>query len=947
MPNQLIISHVNICSIRHKVDHVKDALFTHAIDILCVTETWLESSIDNSIITCPGYSLFRRDRSGQRGGGVAIYVRNTLRASSVNLADDHSLEVLSIAVNLNTNSKGNHRHLTLPITCVYRPPSSPVSFWTAFTDYVDSLTDHLNSTNHCILGDLNTNTLRNTTTSLTHFRRFCSRFQVSNTISSPTRFGSNSCLDVILLHRSLTPANSSVVSTDGVSDHSLVLAAVNVVHPVDRSQKVYVRSRRPAVANIDFDQFSTDVVYALTAAGSDTANLNLHELMDTWTNCITSTLDTHCPVVARYVNPTRPPPKPWVTPELIGLFRKQKHLHRAALKHPDRDLVRQEFRTTRRQAVLLNKRLRTRFYQSKFLAASSNPRLHWELLNRLNGRKAVREPLPNAMEVSDVLAQAVNDRTRAPLRRPHGPAIDNSLSTFKDVSTAMVERLLKQLQRHKACGSDGIPPLVLKSCAKSLAPTLSGLLQESFVDGIVPECLKHASVTPLFKGGDRQNPRQYRPISLLPVVAKLAEKLVLQELSPFLTTHSILPDQQFAYRSSHSCEDALSYVIDTWQSSLDRGEYVGVLFVDLSKAFDSVEHQQLVIDLFDCGIHGKVLEWFMSYLSNRSQQLVSGDSHFPRVTCSKGVPQGSVLGPILFSLYVRQLPTIPQHSSVIQYADDVNMYASAASPKAVIDRLAHDLSRLMEFFRARSLTVNPKKTQFLLLHRSHWKLPLTNISVACGGEVIPRSSKATYLGVVIDDTLSFRPHLAALEDKVNKKLGAFRLNRSSFPVPTRRTFYIGIIQSTLEYATNAYLHCLSAADFHHFTVLFKRSLRTVFGLSPLTHTADILRNFRLQSILDRCTLKLCLLVYRCTHGMASQLLCDMFCFTVDLPGGRGVMQTRSQVNNIVSIPVARSSIGQHRLSVVAARRWNLLPNEIRLSTSFHAFHQLCLAHYFT
>ena len=279
------------------------------------------------------------------------------------------------------------------------------------------------------------------------------------------------------------------------------------------------------------------------------------------------------------------------------------------------------------------------------MAMKGNPRGQWELLNRLSGRSKSREsPKADIGELSATFQEVVTDLHRPPVLEPcFGPPVSSALINFTPVMQHEVENMVKSLNTAKASGSDGVPPYFLKHCSASLAPTLTLIINESLATGIVPDIFNVANFCPLFKNGDPYNARNYRPISLLPTISKLLEKVGHRQLVKHLQLSSNapgLPAEQFAYRSNHSCKDALALVINNWQLMLDESGVCGVVFADMSKAFDRVQHSTLIQDLHEVGVSGILLKWFCSYLSSRFQRVTTAQN----VRCSREGTAGICLG---------------------------------------------------------------------------------------------------------------------------------------------------------------------------------------------------------------------------------------------------------------------------------------------------------------
>ena len=279
--------------------------------------------------------------------------------------------------------------------------------------------------------------------------------------------------------------------------------------------------------------------------------------------------------------------------------------------------------------------------------------------------------------------------------------------------------MLQDINPWKSLGSDGIPPSILRTYHDSLAASVTTLINESLCTGDFPAPFKLAHVCPVLKKGDSTQVSNYRPISLLPVVSKVIELVVYKQLQAYIKTRpAILPTQQFAYREGHSCEDALSLCVNRWQRALDRGDNGAVAFLDLSKAFDRVQHDILLVELFNCGLGHTVLKWFRSYLAGRKQQVISTPSSpGPIYSCTQGVPQGSVLGLLLFSLYTRRLPTQVSSSTIQLYADDTTLDSAHRCPERALSLLEQDIQRIASFFTSQGLTLNANKTCYLHIRK--------------------------------------------------------------------------------------------------------------------------------------------------------------------------------------------------------------------------------------
>ena len=319
---------------------------------------------------------------------------------------------------------------------------------------------------------------------------------------------------------------------------------------------------------------------------------------------------------------------------------------------------------------------------------------------------------------------------------------------------------------------------------------------------------------------------------------------------------SILPEEQFAFRAKHSCEDALCLAIDRWSRAIDHRQTTGAIFCDMSKAFDRVKHQTLMDELHECGVGGKVLLWFKNYLENRSQYVIVGDQSSEKVSCTRGVPQGSVLGPTLFSIYTRKVPSI-LHAHGVQaqlFADDILFYKAGSDAHDISATLTDALNVLWKWLREKGLILNPEKTQLLYLHSKHHSVP-DDAVVTVDGVTLQRVSSAVYLGVCIDEHLNFKKQVDRVEGKVIKKIGAVSRAFAKMSLTCRRAYYLSLIQPDLEYASNAYVSLLAQADMERLIKLSKRAVRAVFNLPYWHHSDPLFLKLQIARIDKRYSLK--------------------------------------------------------------------------------------------
>ena len=363
--------------------------------------------------------------------------------------------------------------------------------------------------------------------------------------------------------------------------------------------------------------------------------------------------------------------------------------------------------------------------------------------------------------------------------------------------------LLMNLDINKAVGMDGISGKILRFVADGISGSLAALFNSSLESGQIPVEWKSANVIPVPKGGDSERVENVRPISVLPVVVKVFEKLVHRQLCDYLQEHRVLHSAQSGFRPQHTTQDVLIDMIDSWRLGLDKNKLVGSVMLDLSKAFDLVPHSKFLLKKLDkYGVSGKELEWFREYLHGRRQRVCVEDVKSSWSDVIRGVPQGSILGPLLLLfIIVNDLPEVVKECDLKQYADDTTLSCVSNSADDLQDWLETDLANVSSWIVQNGLKLNVKKTQMLLMGRKSKAQDLDGVEVRLDGRNLPRMKKAKCLGVWVDDGLTWRDQVAAVRKKCFGGLVKLRRLRDVLPSSTKKKFYNALVLPHVDYCS--------------------------------------------------------------------------------------------------------------------------------------------------
>ncbi|MCH2406071.1 MAG: reverse transcriptase family protein, partial [Nitrosopumilus sp.] len=429
----------------------------------------------------------------------------------------------------------------------------------------------------------------------------------------------------------------------------------------------------------------------------------------------------------------------------------------------------------------------------------------------------------------------------------------NNTFALHDYYETEIKSLLKSLHPKKVSGPNSIPNKILHLLADDICSPLSTIFNLSFSTGQYPDILKIAKTIPIFKKGSRLLVSNYRPISLLSNINKILEKLMFTRVFNFLEKYKCIYNLQFGFRSKHSTNHALIDITENIRQALDNKKIACGIFVDLQKAFDTVNHKILIQKLAHYGIRGIANEWFSSYLSNRSQFVSILGFESDTKNINHGVPQGSVLGPLLFLLYINDL------HKVYHFADDTNLLNISKSPKQLQKQINIDLKFLYKWLLANKISLNCSKTELILFHKPGENIDF-NFKIKLNGSRISPSDYIKYLGVYLDSTLSGKFHCDLLTKKLKRANGMLSKIRHYVPKEDLKTIYYAIFSSHMIYGSQIWGQTINT----HTEKVFKlqnRAMRIIQFEDFHANSNPIYKANKILKLEDHIELQNCLFVY--------------------------------------------------------------------------------------
>ena len=571
--------------------------------------------------------------------------------------------------------------------------------------------------------------------------------------------------------------------------------------------------------------------------------------------------------------------------------------------------------------------------------AKTNPKRFWAETNRLTKRK---EPVPQLSKSGDPkdMNFAEEDQDKAELladffRSVYTQEDDGNLTLGEDypnfseeveITQDSVQTLLGRLDASKSPGPDGINPRILLEAKNQLALPLSMIFRRSLNEGRIPADWKAANVSPIFKKGDKRVAGNYRPVSLTSICCKLMEKAIREGILMHLKRHAILSNRQFGFLPGRSTVLQLLTCLDRWTEALDRGEEVDIIYTDFKKAFDTVPHRRLLQVLEHYGIKDNIKQWIEDFLTNRKQRVVVRNASSDWHPVTSGVPQGSVLGPILFVIYINSLPSWTKDCEIFLYADDAKLFLPITSAEDH-HKLQRDLERIQSWTESHLLQLHPGKCKIMTLTLPRRRKDLTPRAYTLCGQSLAVSQAEKDLGVTIDPTLSFDQHLWEKIKKANRIVG---LIRHSFLHLDERTFvllYKALVRPQLEYCNQVWSPHLQK-HINAIENVQRRATRMLPGMKELSYRERLVK-LKLPTLAFRRLRGDAIETYKIVHGKYDpEVARNFFQFS----------QRESRRNHpIISKTTINRDIRKYAFKHRAANIWNNLPDWVTNTASVKSF----------
>lgn len=893
---------LNIQSARNKIDDLFIVLEGLQFpDILLLTEHWLKP--DESL-HLPGYSVISKFcRVNHAHGGTLAAVGSSVSESFDNfdLFDDLITETefeFSIIRSLK---------LKCFIICMYRSPNSAINL---FLERLEILLSKLPLDHGLVLaGDLNIDFEDCNNRSTLNLSLLFDSYGLKMHVHDPTRVTQTSSTTIDYVASNFQERIYCEVFDPGLSDHKAVLSRFPM-HCDSSRHKVRcgrIYSRR------NFEHFSQQCELFRWPSVIRQA-----DPLGAFYEALTRLVDEAFPVRRLRMKPKDR--KRWLTPGIRIAASNLRFLNCLRKAYPNTAWLQSYISSYRKVYRAVIRHAKNSYYLKRFSDSNNRQRESWNIVNEITSRSKRIPPIKidcNRLNdyfcsVADALTSGLHSTTD-PLSYLPCVNVPESFGVFAPTTAYEIVEHIYSMRNRRAATEDGISVRILERLPSEAIETLSVAINISLKKGYFPPCFKAAQVIPLYKGGEHSNSSNYRPISLLPTLAKLVEGLVKHRVSSFLTTNNLLSEFQFGFQAGKCASDGMFDFLYRVFHSINRREVAAAAFCDLSKAFDCVSHGVLLQKLYVYGFRGAVLEWFRSYLSDREQSVTVDGMSSGALRMRSGVPQGSVLGPILFLIYVNDLSLLKITGHFTLFADDTTiLWTSKDDIPAFLLNIQADFHRIKEWCDANQFCLNMSKTHLVGFN-------CTVDGILLGNAHMGAVDCSKFLGLFVDEDLKFYQHIVKLSGRLASGCFSVRTVSRELGRQVARQVYFSLIESHLRYALPFWGAC-SQYLFRSVFVLQKRAVRDLCNVRPYTPCRQLFVDNNILTLPSLYILETACLIHKNRHYF---------------PIHERTYASR-QVNNI-PLPIPHSSLVKNSFVYNGLKIYNHVDLHIRNAQSLGAF----------
>ena len=947
-PKKVTIGHLNINSIRNKFDGIMDLVAVN-LDVFLISETKIDDSFPEAQFFYEGYSKpHRRDRTQGEGGGLLMYVNQNIPSRTLNthiIPDD--IELICVELNLKKQK--------WVIIGIYRPPSMNERY---FFDNLSRLVDYYNKNYDrlVIMGDFNSEPADE------HVQSFCYSYNLHNLVKENTCFkGPPKCYDLIITNCKYSFQNTMAL-TSGFSDfHKMTVTVLKTEYVKSDPLQINYRDYK----NFNANYFNDDLMNELNTHPD--SNKDYHQFQ----SALKSVLDIHAPQKKIYVRANN---SAFMTKQLRKLIMNRSRCKNKYFKNKNVENW-ERYRKLRNECVNLTKKTKKDYFTNLSSNSVNDTKTFWKTIKPffsdknkksqkiilVENHQIIKDDKKNTDILNSYFVNITDNLNIPEFTTEKVPCntidedidpIDNiiykyskhpsilkirettnftNIFSFNKVNERKIKNEILELNSKKSAGYDTIPPKIIKDSIEIVTPSLTNLFNISVDESIFPTDLKYANVAPIFKKNDSTSKENYRPISILPSVSKIFERILFQQISSYVS--SILSPFLCGFRKGYNAQHALLRLKNKLNICLDKKEKIGLFMMDLSKAFDCIPHELMIAKLHAYKFDKNCLKLIYSYLKGRKQRVKINSEFSTWKEILNGVPQGSVLGPLLFNIFINDLFFFVDYSDICNYADDNSLTVADICIDKIVTKIQCDVNKLGNWFKCNMLLLNESKCQFMIIE-PEWVTRNNKATINIADKSIEETNKGKLLGITFDSKLIMSEHIKQTCKQASRKLSALARIAHYIDKQKRKILMKSFIISQFNYCPIVWMYCQRKSN-RLINRIHERALRIAYN----DYVSDfdlLLQTDNAVTIHHRNIQALTLEIYKSHNNLNPTFMKEVF----------RLKQTNYSLRHEgMAYPNPRTvSYGLETFGYRGGQLWHNLPEEVRKVNDILVFKKYVATH---
>lgn len=894
--NKFSILSTNIQSLPAKMNEFKifierlknqDCMFS----AICIQESWLNDGDDIKDLQLQDYDIISQGKHCTSKGGLVIYLHNIFKHTPKLTLKYDTWEGQFIHI-----KRGNHLSKPIILGNIYR---RPVDLLDNYTQFITELSTNLsklesNNTDVIIAGDYNINLLKvNEKPIIAEYFDMLTNHSFFPKITLPTRLSNNNgtLIDNFLCKLTECTLNTtSGVIINKLSDHQPYFTILNNITPNYHPPR-YIKSNnnsKESIQNFHEALATSPQLHSLNSDLKQDPNINYSILEET----IDTNKNNHLPEKYIKFDKHKHKKSKWITQSLIKSITFRDNLYIKLCKtntsSPQYQIIKTNLKTFNN---ILKKTIRftkKAYYETLFNKYNGDMKGTWKTINSILSRTKRKKTFPQFFKDGNNIITSklaiVNhfnsfftnigpNLSNSIIDIPNNKSFRSFLNTrknynfnFKNINTDIVNTIIDKLAPKSSTGYDGISTKLLKTIKNVILSPITIIVNQMLNTGIFPDNLKIARVNPVFKKDDESQFTNYRPISLLPCISKIFEKVIFKQLYSYFQEKELFYNAQYGFREKHSTEFAAIELVDRVTLEMDKMNTPVSIFLDLSKAFDTLDHEILLTKLEYYGIRGTAHNLMNSYITGRKQFVEIDNTKSDSLTLVTGVPQGSILGPLLFLIYINDISSASNIFKFIIYADDTNLNTTVElvakqDPNVDISTILNtELAKISDWLKTNKLSLNVKKSKYIIFHMPQKKI--NSLQLIMDNSEIDQVPNFDFLGLTLNENLSWKTHIDKISNKISRTIGILNRLKHFLPQQPKLFIYSSLILSHLNFGILAWgFKC------DRIVKLQKKAVRILSNSKYNAHTEPIFKTLRLLKVTDILKLQELKFYYKFKHGM--------------------------------------------------------------------------------